>query len=142
MFLKMKPENRNRDDLGQAISLLTRILETDLEQRKVELEWFKSHYDLVTKQDLRKAKEQIMSAISDFGARVDAAFEKLGVAVDGVASDVAFLKEEIRKLQENPGPITPEDQAILDGIEARTVALSAKVEALDAATEQPPAPPV
>lgn len=82
-----------------------------------------------------------MSAISDFGARVDAAFEKLGVAVDGVASDVAFLKEEIRKLQENPGPITPEDQAILDGIESRVGALSAKVEALDAATEQPPVPP-
>jgi hypothetical protein len=73
---------------------------------------------------------------------VDTAFEKLGVAVDGVASDVDFLKAEIKKLQENPGPITPEDQAILDGIESRTNALSAKVEALDAATEQPPVPPV
>lgn len=140
MFWKMKPDNRNKD-IGQALSLLTCLLETDLEQRKIELEWFKSHYDLATKQDLRKLKEQIMSAISDFGARVDAAFEKLGVAVDGVASDVAFLKEEIRKLQENPGPITPEDQAILDGIESRVGALSAKVEALDAATEQPPVPP-
>lgn len=62
MFWKMKPDNRNKD-IGQALSLLTCLLETDLEQRKIELEWFKSHYDLATKQDLRKAEARIISAI-------------------------------------------------------------------------------
>jgi hypothetical protein len=137
----MKPENRNKDDLGQVLSLLTSILETDLEQRKIELEWFKSHYDLVTKKDLNKLKEQIMSAISDFGDRVNAKFDEIGTKVDGVVADVAFLKEEIRKLQENPGPITPADQSILDGVEARLVGLTTRVAELDAATEQPPVPP-
>lgn len=61
--------------------------------------------------------------------------------MDGVAADVDFLKKEIERLQNTSGQITPEDQAILDGIQARANQLSEKVKALDAATEQPPTPP-
>lgn len=82
-----------------------------------------------------------MSAISDFGDAVNSRFDELGAAVDGVAADVVFLKDEIKKLQENPGPITPADQAILDGVQARVGSLAEKVKALDEATENPPVAP-
>lgn len=82
-----------------------------------------------------------MSKISEFGDTVNTRFDELGTAVDGVAADVEFLKKEIERLQNTPGPISAEDQATLDGIQARANALSDKVKALDAATEQPPVPP-
>jgi len=83
----------------------------------------------------------LMSAISDFADKVNAKFDAIGTSVDGIATDVQFLKDEIAKLQNSPGTITPADQAILDGIQARTDALATKVSALDAQTEEPPAPP-
>ncbi len=79
-----------------------------------------------------------MSAIADANAKITAAFDKLGVAVDGVSADVDFLKAKILELQNNPGPISAEDQAILDQLVTRSESLDAKVEALDAATENPP----
>ncbi len=91
-------------------------------------------------QKLAEMKGDIMSAISDFGDKVSTAFDKLGAAVDGVATDVDFLKAEIKKLQDNPGPITAADQAILDGVQSRLDGLATKVAALDAATEEPPTP--
>jgi cell division protein FtsB len=95
----------------------------------------------VSKADLNQLLNKIMSAIETFGTAVNASFDKLGTAVDGVAADVDFLKAEIKKLQDNPGPISPADQAILDGIQARADQLDQKVEALDAMTSQPPVPP-
>ena len=83
----------------------------------------------------------IMEAIDTFAAAVNAAFDSLGTAVDGVSADVDFLKAEIVKLQNSPGTLTPADQATLDGIQTRANALAEKVKALDAATEQPPTPP-
>lgn len=84
--------------------------------------------------------DNIMSAISDFNAKVSASFDKLGTAVDGVVADVAFLKDQIAKLQNSPGTITPEDQATLDALQARADALSAKVSDLDAATDSSAVP--
>lgn len=90
---------------------------------------------------LAEMEKRIMSAISDYAGRVSTAFDKISTAVDGVVDDVAFLKEEIVKLQNSPGPITPEDQATLDGLEARANTTVAALEALDAATARPPTPP-
>lgn len=92
---------------------------------------------------LRSVSEQtgqIMSAISDFAAKVNTAFDAVGTAVDGVAGDVQFLKDEIAKLQNTPGPISAEDQATLDGLQARADALTSKVQALDALTDAAPTP--
>lgn len=106
--------------------------------------------------DLGNMEKRIMSAISDWKEAVDKTFDEIDTKLDtastkltGLTDDVAFLKETIEKLQTNPGPITPEDQALLDAAQARVNALSAKaaavstaLEALDAATERPVAPPV
>jgi prophage DNA circulation protein len=96
------------------------------------------------------------SKISDFSAAVQATFSEIGASVDaiatsvsGVAGDVTRLKELIEKLQNNPGPISTEDQALLDLAQADVAALAIRVSgvkdavaALDAATEEPPVPPV
>lgn len=81
-----------------------------------------------------------MSKISEFSERQNAFNDRVDAAVDGLVEDVAGLKGEIVKLQTTPGPISPEDQALLDGIESRTNAIAAKIEALDA--ETPPVVPV
>jgi hypothetical protein len=129
--MPMPVQNKDRSD---EVFLLA------LDRFETELRRFKSRRLPVTIHDLEKLENRIMSAISDYAAKVNAAFDKLGTAVDGVADDVTFLKEEIKKLQDNPGPISPEDQAILDGVQARADTLASKVEALDQATERPPTP--
>lgn len=77
-------------------------------------------------------------AIQQFAQRVNTAFDNLGKAVDGVTDDVAFIKEELAKLQN--ADLSEEDKATLSGIADRADALATKVEALDAATERPPTP--
>lgn len=109
---------------------------------------------LATKQDLAELGNRIMSAISDYAARVDTVFTSIGESVDsvqaslaGLTTDVDGLKKIIADLQNNPGPITPADQALLDAGEAKVGGLADKLKlvaaalsALDAATENPPTP--
>ena len=93
-----------------------------------------------TQHDLRQSIQAIMSAIATYAEKVNASFDKIATAVTGIADDVTFLKEEIAKLQNTNGPISPEDQAILDGLEARTATLTTNLETLNAATSRPPTP--
>ena len=81
-----------------------------------------------------------MSKISEYTDKVNLGFGKLETAIDGVAADVTFLKDTITQMQNNPGPISPEDQALLNAAEARLTVLVEKLTALDALTT-PPAPP-
>jgi len=99
-------------------------------------------------------KAKCMSAISDYEAKVDAAFVAIGSSVDsivtsvaGVSGDVSRLKALIEQLQNSAGTVTPEDQALLDKSEAAVNGLSTRIlgvkdalAALDAATEEAPAP--
>ena len=80
-----------------------------------------------------------MSAIKDFADKVNAHNEKINTAVAGLTDDIQTLKDKIEELQNSPGAITPEDQALLDAIESSLAAVAAKVEALDGLT--PPRPP-
>lgn len=95
---------------------------------------------LVTTEQFTAGIQKIMSAISEFAARQSAFNDRLDTAVAGVSADVAALNAKIEELQNTPGEITPEDQALLDDIEARSDAITTKLEALDALT--PPAVPV
>lgn len=83
---------------------------------------------------------RIMTVISDFAAAVQGHFDSVATAIDGLAGDVQGLKDMIEKLQNTPGVITPEDQALLDQIQARAQEISSRVIGLDAMT--PPVPPV
>lgn len=90
--------------------------------------------------EVKTIGERIMSAISDFSDKVNAAFDAIGKSVDGVVSDVTELKALIVKLQSTQGQITAEDQALLDKIETRVDGIVTKTQALDdqtAPTEVP-----
>lgn len=111
------------------------------------------HHDSIICQ-LNKMEGRIMTKISEFAEKVNAHHEattaalgEVSTAVQGVSDDVAGLKALIEELQNTPGEITPEDQALLDSIEAKAGETSAKVtevatalKALDELT--PPTPPV
>lgn len=124
----MKPFSHGQDDL---LARFVYALETLA---------LRSHECLATKQDLISMEKRIMSAISDFSAKVNVAFDEISTAVDGIVLDVQFLKDQIAALQNSTGEISAEDQALLDSIDAKATLLSTKLKALDAATEEPPTP--
>lgn len=80
-----------------------------------------------------------MSKISEFAEKQNAFNTRIEAAIAGVAADVDGLNAKITELQNTVGQITPEDQAILDELEARGQALAERLEALDNLT--PPVPP-
>lgn len=65
--------------------------------------------------------------------------DRQDAAVTALQGDVESLSDQIAALQNSAGEITPEDQALLDGIQARAAGITDKLDALDALT--PPAPP-
>ncbi len=83
---------------------------------------------------------KIMSAISDFADKMKVHNDHVDIAVAGLQSDVKNLSDQIAALQASAGKVTPEDQALLDGIEARTSAIHEKLDALDALTPPVPTP--
>lgn len=80
-----------------------------------------------------------MSAIADFAAKQSAFNDRMDTAITDLQGDVKSLNDQIAALQASNGTITPEDQALLDGITARSAAVADKLDALDALT--PPVPP-
>lgn len=86
--------------------------------------------------------ENIMSAISDFAAKQSAFNDQMDAAITAIAADVKSLDDQIAALQASSGAVTAEDQALLDGITAKSAELLAKVQAVDALTPPvvPPAP--
>lgn len=138
MVMPKQPED---SELTAAVLEVARVIRRHTNHLDDWGNWLRSQLGLVTKKDLSEMESRVMSAISDFGAVVDTAFASISASVDGIAADVAFLKAKIEELQNNPGPISPADQAVLDAIQAKAAELTTKVQVLDAATEQPPTPP-
>lgn len=136
----MVPKRRPDGQLADALSDVVRAIDAHTKQRKTEFDWFKSHFDLATKKDLKDTENKIMSAISDFAAKQKAFNDRQDKAVEGLTEDVKTLNDKITELQNNPGTITPEDQALLDDIQARSEGIATKLEALDALTP-PTVPP-
>jgi hypothetical protein len=77
--------------------------------------------------------------IAEFAAAQKAFNDRQDAAVTGLQGDVQSLNDKITELQNSAGAITPEDQALLDDLQTRGEAITAKLEALDALT--PPVPP-
>lgn len=127
-------DDRHAERLTEAILLLTRALEC-----KNDSEWRKSLSELATKNDLHKLQTNIMSSISDFAVKQNAFNDRLDTAVTDLQGDVQTLNDLITTLQNSAGAISPEDQASLDAIQARTEAITTKLEALDSIT--PPKAP-
>lgn len=80
-----------------------------------------------------------MSKISDFAAQMNAFTDRQDKAVSDLQDDVKALNDKITELQNTPGEISPEDQKLLDDLQARASAVADKLDALDSLT--PPAIP-
>lgn len=80
----------------------------------------------------------IMSKISEFADKQKTFNDQVGAAIDGISADIKGLNDKITELQNSAGTVTPEDQALLDDLQARGQVLADKAAALDAAT--PPVP--
>ena len=107
--------------------------------REAEFQWKRSHRKLVTQQDLINMENRIMSAISEFAATMVSFSDQMDAAVTNLQGDVQNLVDQIAALQASQGAITPEDQALLDGIQARASSISSRLSALDELT--PPVVP-
>ena len=100
----------------------------------------------------------VSKSVQDFVDKINDQFASIGTSVDelvtsqaGVAGDVKKLKDIIDKLQSNPGPISAEDQALLDSAVATATSLATKTSDVskalktlddDTAPDEVPAPPV
>lgn len=137
-------DNKSERHLSHIVCELEKIVEKLEEILKAFLQKLPSDQDVLNRLDklsklIEKQGALLMSAISEFAAKQTAFNDRQDAAVAGLTQDVTELKDEILKLQNTPGNVTPEDQALLDGIQARAEAITTKLEALDALT--PPTPP-
>ena len=82
--------------------------------------------------------DKIMNAIQDFAAKQKDFNTRLATALDDISAEIKTLNDLITTLQNSSGPITPEDQATLDALQASGEQIAEKAEALDI---KPPTPP-
>ena len=86
-------------------------------------------------QTLERFITLMSQVIQEFKTTVDAAFDKIATATDGLSADVAALKDEIAKLSTDA--ISDDDKAALESIKSRVNGLADKLSALDALTVPP-----
>lgn len=82
-------------------------------------------------------------AIKAFAEKQTAFNTRHNAGLTDLEGDIKALNDKIIELQNTQGSITPEDQALLDDIQAKSEANVTKVEALAAQTPPvvPPVPP-
>lgn len=90
-------------------------------------------------QNLAQQIQQLMSIISDFATKQNTFNDRIDAAIADLQGDVKNLTDQIVALQNSGGAITPEDQALLDGLQSRASGIADKLDALDALT--PPTVP-
>lgn len=71
---------------------------------------------------------KIMSAVTDFAAKAQAALDKTSADLDSIVTDIKTLNDKITALQNSPGTLSPADQAALDAIQASAAALQTKAD--------------
>jgi hypothetical protein len=115
--------------LCHEISSLRREIHELIEIRKNEFECRKSH-ELITKQDLEKVKDKILSAIQDWAAKEQADLTAISASLDNVIAGIATLDALITGFQTSPGTLSTADQAALDAIQAVSKTLVVKASAI------------
>lgn len=86
---------------------------------------------MATNPAIQKAVDALMAYIASIGADID-----------DLVAKIKTLNDTIAQLQATQGQLTPEDQALLDNIQAQGKALADKADAADGKTPPPPPPPV
>lgn len=94
---------------------------------------------LVSRYHFDKRINSIMSAISDYAAKQKEYNDRISTGLGNIAGDIAEIKRKLEEMQNNPGPISAEDQALLDGLLADAERMASRVTEIDDMT--PPAVP-
>lgn len=129
---RRKPRNGGNQEISEVVKSVSELalrINDSNEQRRCEFEWFKSHSELVTKRDLEEMEKRIMSKIGDWANRVEPKLDSIQTGLDE-------LQKMVEDFQNSPGDLSPEDQAALDRIEAKTNALATDAGSIPA---KPPA---
>jgi hypothetical protein len=94
---------------------------------------------------LRKGVKNVMSAVSDFAAKVQAQFDATNTSLTSIVTEEATLAKQITDLQAqiaaSPSTLVPADQLLLDTIVANVNTLAARTAGIAAAVPALPAPP-
>lgn len=129
-----QPKDCNDGNLAEAVFEFAR------ETHELHLELKRSNDNKAVLNRIAEMENKVMSAISDYAAKQKAYNERHGAALDsviesqsGLTEDIAELNRKIEELQNSPGTITPEDQALLDEAQAQGEALATKSEGVAAA---------
>lgn len=153
---KVAQENFTRKDLGSLIEVLR--IATSMERTLGSLEICQNTSEVLDRlaeieNHNQERHAQIMGAIADFAAKQEAFNTRLEAGIDvaqtaltGLTADVEALNKKITDLQNTAGQITPEDQALLDGIESAGARIATRMEAFSNALKAlddltPPSPP-
>ncbi len=80
-----------------------------------------------------------MSAISDYSTKQKAYNQEISDDLDAIKTQADAQNALIAQLQASQGTVTPEDQALIDQLEAGGKALADKADAT--ANKTPPTPP-
>ncbi len=88
---------------------------------------------------IQQTQGKLMSVISDFSVKQNAFNAEISSDLDDIKTAAASQLALIQQLQQSQGTVTPEDQAIIDKLEADGTALVSKADAT--AGKTPPAPP-
>ena len=143
--------SRERDD---NIAKIWEQIQGFRSDQREQFLWRQVAAGFATKKDLEAAITavlteigKVMSQITDYANRVNEYAATTEAAIADLAGDIDFLKKKIEEIQNNPGTLTPEDQAALDAMEARVKTASenataaANVVPPTAPTEPPVVPP-
>lgn len=140
----------NSDRQVDAILLVARELHGILEQLTQKAD------NNAILERLAEMEKKIMGQLTEYSEAVNAKFSEIGDSVDGfvsslagVSADVTFLKDALSKIDNTPGPLSPEDQALLTsslnrltGLADRVKKVAEAAKALDDSTEPSQLPPV
>lgn len=80
------------------------------------------------KQEINDKLDKIMSAITDFQAKVQTTLDKVSADLDSLSGDITALAAQIVALNNSQGTLSASDQAALDSIQTAATALQNKAD--------------
>lgn len=82
---------------------------------------------------------RLMATIQQYAERISAHLDRIDTNVEGINGDITGLKDEIAALRTSLGQLTPEQEALLGGLETRVASMAERVQAINDLT--PPVVP-
>lgn len=107
-------------DLIHIISSLVSTVKELSDLRKAEFEWFKSHANLATKDDLVKLEHKIMMTATQLETLLNNQTTQIGKIAKEQSDRFDALTKAIKDLQDllNAGNVTPEVEAAANKVQA------------------------